>query len=212
MSRKVNKGIAAALTAVALCSTSSATLESNLEQRIGAASSRKSVDNMMPIRSAKPSNLRPAKGTLPFRLVIDPIGIDAEISPVGVDPYGEFQIPSADQVGWYKYGAVPGAEGSTVLAGHVDYNGRKAVFFNLDRLKQGDKFVITLYNSEVRTFKVAQIKQYHKSTLPLTQLFSKDKPQTLHLITCGGEFDQRTRSYLDNLVVTAYPETKETEF
>jgi hypothetical protein len=41
----------------------------------------------------------------------------------------------------------------------------------------------------------------------LDKYFARDGAVRLTLITCGGPFDQDTRHYRDNVVVTAVPES-----
>ena len=45
---------------------------------------------------------------------------------------------------------------------------------------------------------------YDKDSLP-ADLWRTTGPETLVLITCGGEFDQATRRYKQNIVVYAEP-------
>lgn len=42
-----------------------------------------------------------------------------------------------------------------------------------------------------------------KQVLPLADLFVRDGPPRLILISCGGPYDKRQGGYLDNVVVTA---------
>jgi hypothetical protein len=44
-----------------------------------------------------------------------------------------------------------------------------------------------------------------KGQVPLAELFTRTGPARLVLLTCGGPFDERARSYRDNLVVVAEP-------
>jgi hypothetical protein len=45
---------------------------------------------------------------------------------------------------------------------------------------------------------------YDKDSLP-ADLWRKSGPETLVLITCGGEFNKTTRRYKQNIVVYAHP-------
>jgi hypothetical protein len=140
----------------------------------------------------------------PFRLSIDRIGVDAAIVPVGVDPgTNAMQIPGLDDVGWYRFAALPGdAAGTAVLVGHVDGNGRPGVFANLRDLAPGDTFTVTLPDGTARAFVVTGLQQFDKQALP-SDLFTRGGPPRLALITCGGPFDPATGHYLDNVVVVA---------
>ena len=87
-------------------------------------------------------------------LRIPSLGIDAPVLPVGVDAHGEMEVPAATDVGWYRFGPAPGAEGSAVLAAHVDYDGRRGVFFELRRLEPGARLDVTFADGSVQVYEV----------------------------------------------------------
>ena len=118
------------------------------------------------------------------------------------------EIPGATEVGWYEPGVRPGsAQGSAVLAAHVDYAGRAGAFFDLRSLPEGaEVFVVGPDGHELR-FVVDGRTQVDKDELPVEELFRSAGPPTLTLITCGGSFDRSARHYEDNIVVRAAPVT-----
>lgn len=64
----------------------------------------------------------------PAILAVPSLGIEARVDPVGVRNDGQMAIPDdVDRVGWYRFGPVPGSDGSAVLAGHVDDRARSRV-------------------------------------------------------------------------------------
>jgi len=44
-----------------------------------------------------------------------------------------------------------------------------------------------------------------KADLAAAQVFRRDGDHALVLVTCGGAFDRTTRTYAENVVVTAVP-------
>jgi sortase (surface protein transpeptidase) len=125
---------------------------------------------------------------------------------LGVAGNGEMDVPSdADTVAWYEYGPSPGQEGSAVLAAHVDYNGRKGVFFDLSDLPADATLTVEFDGAPSRTFTVVKDASIAKEALPVDELFRRDGRPELTLITCGGEFDAATRSYRKNIVVHTVP-------
>jgi hypothetical protein len=159
----------------------------------------------------QPGGLPTAPSTVPpARLAIPAIGLTATVRPVGIDAAtGEFAVPpSVDQVGWYRFG--PGLEtstGSVVIAGHVDSAEQgKGAFFRLRELDPGDPLTVTGVDGVTRAFRVTQREEWAKSKIPLERYFARDGAVRLTLITCGGPFDQATRNYRDNIVITATPE------
>ena len=55
------------------------------------------------------------------------------------------------------------------------------------------------------SYDVVSLEQFPKSEAPMTRLFDQDGPHRLVLISCAGAFDPATRSYADNVAVTAVP-------
>jgi sortase (surface protein transpeptidase) len=141
----------------------------------------------------------------PARVVIPALGLDVDIVSAGVDAEGRFDVPGADQVGWYQYGSAPGDTGSAVLAAHVDFGGRPGAFFELRTLIAGDLINVEFDDGQTRSFEVSDQVLYEKSALPADEIFRRDGPATLHLATCGGTFDEASHSYVGNRVVTALP-------
>jgi sortase A len=99
--------------------------------------------------AAPPSNPRPEPGAgdlIPTHLVIDSVGIDADIVSVGWNvveqngqQYSVWQV--ADYaVGWHKTSALLGSTGNTVMAGHHNVNGE--VFRDLVNVEVGDRIVV----------------------------------------------------------------------
>ena len=64
----------------------------------------------------------PAAPAPPVRVRLPALGVDAPVTPVGVDDRGRMDVPfDIRTVGWYRFGPGPGATtGSAVLSGHVD--------------------------------------------------------------------------------------------
>jgi Sortase domain len=154
-------------------------------------------------RSAVPEPLPP--DILPAVISIDAIGVwDVPVRPVGLLPDGQLEIPGADDVGWYRLGAAPGEPGSTVLAAHVSWSRRSGPFRRLGELEPGAAVSIGLTDGGSRNYTVVERSQHDKRTLPAA-IWRTSGPETLVMITCGGEFDPVRRRYADNIVITAVP-------
>jgi hypothetical protein len=151
---------------------------------------------------------RPPPTAAPVRLVARDVGIDAPIDPVGVTPDGLLQLPEdVHRVGWYRFGPVPGQpQGSAVLAGHVDsWDQGLGALGRLRSVEPGQRVVVTDAVGESTGWRVVARRLVVKQQLPLRELFARSGPPRLVLLTCGGPFDERLRSYRDNLVVVAVP-------
>ncbi len=133
------------------------------------------------------------------------IGVSrAAIVDVGVEANGDMEIPGASEVGWYRYGPVPGAEGSAVLAAHISWNGVDGVFRRLAGAELGQRFTVDFEDDTTDTFEVVALRQYPKDQLP-AELFTPTGAPQVVLITCGGSFNRALNSYADNIVAYAVP-------
>lgn len=143
--------------------------------------------------------------TLPTRLVISGIGVDVPVRDIGLEPDGQLEIPDETEVGWYRLGSAPGRAGSIVIAGHVSWNDTVGPFFQLASLEPGQRVDVDLADGSARTYEVVERAQYPKQELPPERIWARDGPETLVLITCGGDFNTDIRRYRDNIVVYAVP-------
>jgi LPXTG-site transpeptidase (sortase) family protein len=141
----------------------------------------------------------------PVAMSFDAIGVAAApIVDVGVEANGDMEIPGAAEVGWYRYGPVPGAEGSAVLAAHISWNGQDGVFRRLARTEPGQRFTVAFDDGAIAEYEVVALRQYPKDQLPDDLFLAAGEPQVV-LITCGGSFNRSLNSYADNIVAYAVP-------
>ena len=157
---------------------------------------------------ARPAPVVPEAGPDdPARIRVGSIEVDAPVVPVGVDNAGLMEVPEdVRTIGWYRFGAAPGEDGSAVLSGHVDdrVQGRGA-FFELVNTAAGDTVEVDTGDGSTLTYRVDSVRNFGKEELPLEEVFQRSGPPRLVLITCGGPFDRTTGSYQENIVVTAVP-------
>ena len=139
----------------------------------------------------------------PARLIIPKLGIDAEVQDVGVTASGNMGVPSNfTDVGWYKYGVVPGGSGSAVMAGHVDNGlGLAGVFKRLGELEEGDEILIERIDGERLTFVVTGKRSYAYDAVPTDIVFNPSGSTRLNLITCEGAWVKSEKTYDQRLVV-----------
>ena len=140
--------------------------------------------------------------SVPVSLRIPAIGVAVAVSTLGLNPDGTVEVPTDFQKpGWYRLGPSPGQMGSAVILGHVDSYQGPAVFFRLRSLAAGDPVEVTLADGVVADFVVTSVAMYPKDQFPSQQVYGSHGNRALQLVTCGGTFDTRTRSYLSNIVV-----------
>ena len=145
---------------------------------------------LLPVRSA------------PVALRIPALGLAVPLSRLGLNPDGTVEVPTDFQEpGWFRLGPTPGQVGSAVILGHVDSYRGPAVFFRLRSLRAGDRVEVRLADGVVAHFAVRAVESYLKREFPARRVYGSRGYPALHLVTCGGTFDTRTRSYLSNVVV-----------
>jgi hypothetical protein len=155
--------------------------------------------------AAEPAPLLTTSTSLPVRLLIPAIGVDTALQQLRLSSDGSLQAPSAWQVaGWYAGGIRPGQPGPAVIAGHVDSLYGPAVFFRLRQLHHGDQVIVKRQDRQTLVFLVDAVDHFPKDNFPTELVYGPTPLPELRLITCGGDFDPHTMSYLDNLVVSAH--------
>lgn len=138
---------------------------------------------------------------LPVRIVIPKINVNANVQNVGVTKTGDMDSSSnIYDVGWYSLGPKPGETGSSVIAGHLDgRNSETGVFFNLYKLKKGDKVYVQNDKGITLTFIVQKTNIYDAGYAE--EVFSSNDTAHLNLITCTGIWDANKKDFDKRLVV-----------
>jgi hypothetical protein len=145
----------------------------------------------------------------PVRVQVPDAGIDVSVTPVGVKADGQMEIPeNVDIAGWYRYGPDPASPvGSTVIAAHVDsLEFGLGQFVKLKGLPAGTRIIVSTADGKTHNYLIDSVQNVLKEQLPVGQIFDREGPPRLALITCGGQFDYTSRTYSDNVIVMASPE------
>jgi sortase (surface protein transpeptidase) len=139
----------------------------------------------------------------PSRIQIPSIGVDADIQDVGIGKTGNMAVPTNyTDVGWYRYGTVPGQIGSAVIDGHVDNGaGLNAVFARLSELHPGDDIYVLTETERRLHFKVQEVGHYALKDVPLKTLFNREDAPRLNLITCEGTWIPSEKEYDERMIV-----------
>lgn len=137
---------------------------------------------------------------------IPSIGVNAPIAGLSAGRSGYAPVPSlsdAGEIGWWRFSARPGGSGNAVFVGHVDTYRGSAVFYNLYRLVPGN--VIWVFRPPLRPvrYAVRWVKEIPKGNLATSTILGRTRLHRAWLITCGGAFNYATRSYVDNIIVSA---------
>jgi LPXTG-site transpeptidase (sortase) family protein len=139
---------------------------------------------------------------VPHELVIDSLGIDADVVPIAAA--GDTLVPPSDPqvLGWWSAGARAGDPGSTLITGHTVHTGGGALD-DLEQVQPGDEITVRTGKGVIR-YTAKRVKIFSKGTLAqdAERLFSQSSPQRLVIVTCE---DWNGVQYLSNVVVTARP-------
>ncbi|MEL6891069.1 MAG: class F sortase [Actinomycetota bacterium] len=162
------------------------------------------ADLLGPRYSAVPDEIEPRPQ--PRAILTDRIDLsDYPVRPVGLEDDGQLEVPDETEIGWYRYGATSGRPGATVLAAHVSWNDTTGPFFRLGTMEPGDRISVELTDGTEREYLVVERTMYDKQELPRDRIWRNTGPETLVLITCGGDFNPEIRRYRQNIVVYAVP-------
>lgn len=143
----------------------------------------------------------------PVSLTID--GISAPTDPVATDVAGTLLPPQdVSRLGWWVDSALPGGgRGAIVVTGHLDDveqgDGFAARFADL---REGDEMTVSVGDGGTRDYRVDRVLSVGKDgELPLDELNRLDGPETLVLVTCGGDYVGPPLGYANNDFVFSYP-------
>lgn len=142
----------------------------------------------------------------PVSLVVPSIKVTAPVMPVGQAKDGSIDVPPLskhNETGWYDRGPTPGEPGRAIIVGHVDTKSGPSVFYDLGKLKPGDRIEVTRADKRVVIFKVDTVEHFDKANLPADRVYGDDGPPGLRLITCGGEWLGGRTGYADNVIAFA---------
>lgn len=162
----------------------------------------------IPVRSARLQDGPAAQITPPVELSIPTADIRMPVDAVGVADDGQMEVPArAERAGWYRFGTTPGAtSGTAVIAAHVDsVASGLGPFARLVDVAVGDVVEVTGDDGSLHRYAVTERIAIPKSAVPWDDLFTRDGPHRLALVTCGGTWRPEARSYSDNVILLAVP-------
>ncbi|SDJ46433.1 class F sortase [Streptomyces indicus] len=143
--------------------------------------------------------------SIPERVRIDQIQVNAPIQPVGLDADGWVDAPPPEDpnlAGWFTGAVSPGENGTSVVVGHVDNNQGPAVFYGLGSLKKGNHVEVSRRDGKTAVFRVYGVEVFSKANFPGGKVYNSTGVPELRVITCGGGFTKKD-GYDGNVVVFA---------
>ena len=189
-----NTGVAASLPIVAAPASIAPTTEKTLVSARAASAISASLATKVAVAHAS-TGFPP---DYPSKLIIPKIHLNDPIVQVGLTDGGLMAVPSGStsNVGWYKYGTVPGESGNSVLDAHVF-----AAFSKLNKLAVGDNIFISTVSGKKLTFVVVATKTYALADVPEANLFGPTDETHLNLITCAGNLTADHSTYDHRIII-----------
>ncbi|MEV5077560.1 class F sortase [Streptomyces sp. NPDC056159] len=149
--------------------------------------------------------LQPLSRSVPDRIKIPVLQINAPITPVGVDADGWVAAPppaDPNLAGWFNGAVTPGEKGTSVVVGHVDNAAGPAVFYGLGALQKGNRVEINRQDGKTAVFEVYGVEVFAKNDFPGDRVYGSKGTPELRVITCGGGYTKQN-GYQGNVVVFA---------
>ncbi|MBC2903743.1 class F sortase [Streptomyces cupreus] len=147
----------------------------------------------------------PLPHSVPDRVRIPSIRVDAPVLPVGLDAEGWVDAPPPEDpnlAGWFTGAVSPGEKGTAVVVGHVDNQQGPAVFYGLGALKKGNHVEVARQDGKTAAFEIYGIEVFEKNNFPGDRVYGSKGTAELRVITCGGGFSKQN-GYDGNVVVFA---------
>jgi sortase (surface protein transpeptidase) len=167
----------------------------------------RTVGTTVPFAPDPASVAAPLAASAPLRIEIPALGVNAPVMRLDLNADGTIQVPPLDNhnlAGWYDRSVTPGAEGTSVILGHVDDYAGPSVFFNIKDLRKGQVIDVVRADGSTAVFAVDGVQKAAKTNFPTSNVYGNVPYPALRLVTCGGPFDAKTGSYLDSIVVYAH--------
>ncbi|MEV0095053.1 class F sortase [Streptomyces sp. NPDC050738] len=143
----------------------------------------------------------------PTRVRIPSIGVDAPLTALTLDADRQLSAPEesdANLAGWFRDGTPPGADGTAIIAGHVDNDRGPAVFYNLGALKSGNRIEVDRQDGRTAVFTIDTVEAFSADDFPSRKVYGPGVGAELRVITCGAGFDKAKHRYRGNVVAFAH--------
>lgn len=149
----------------------------------------------------------PLPPSQPLRIIIPAVHIDAPLMDLALEDSGRLAAPPENDknlAGWWAHGPAPGAQGTAIIAGHVDIPTGPAVFYHLAALTPGMAIIVPRLDGTTARFIVEGVDVYDADHFPNDKVYADTGQPELRLITCGGGFSKQRQQYNGNVVITAH--------
>lgn len=156
----------------------------------------------------------------PLSYFIPSLGVYSQIVPTGdfnntrYDAFQGLVVPDdPTKSAWYSAGGAlagnePGTQGTTLLAAHVIFNGKRGVLHELGTLEGGEIVYVKDSDGTLSAWKVVELRTLMHTEFP-QEYWAADGERRLVVTTCVG-YDPETKHYMKNIFAVAVPVDPET--
>lgn len=138
----------------------------------------------------------------PVRLRIPETDVDTPMMRLGLAGDGSLEVPltgNRNMAALVRGGTTPGAEGTAIVAGHVDNAEGPAVFYTLGALRKGHRIEVDRQDGRTAVFTVDAVEVYENEDFPDRKVYDEADRAEIRVITCGGGFSKKN-GYRGNVV------------
>ena len=152
---------------------------------------QKATPTFAPNPTPEPEPEVPQITAWPTRLIIEALGVEAEIIGTGYDAENDSMViyDSAHIVSWYTESAIPGNDGNSFFGGHNKWRGEEGKFLRLDALSVGDAMEVYYDDGTALTFYCESVFVYALATAPADLIMRPGGEARVTLITCKDPFN-----------------------
>jgi sortase (surface protein transpeptidase) len=155
-------------------------------------------------RTARGASAPRRQMSIPVRISIPAIGVNARVIPLGLNRDRTIQVPrNLNDTGWFRPGPEPGEQGAAVIVGHLASRSRPGVFYRLRHLPVGGVIRVHLKGGDTVRFMARSMVRVPKNRFPTKRVYAHTKMPTLRLVTCAGRLNPSTGHHDDNYIVFA---------
>lgn len=192
-------------TGAAVSSAASTSTGSETARQTGKGSS---TSSQRPRRTGSASDL-PARGDSVAWVEIRSVGIRSRLTPDGLSDNGTISPPAGQAIWFTGYGRVmPGLVGTSVIAGHIEADGRPDVFASLPSVKDGARVRVGFADGKVLSLTVVRTEVVDKNRLQTDpDVWGENHTsRRVALITCDDAYGFRSDGHrVANFVAIATP-------
>lgn len=143
---------------------------------------------------------------LPKLLTIKKINLTARMKRMDISQSGGVMVPkNINDVGWYANSSNPGAPGTVLINGHVDYAGEPGALYNVKKIENGDDIILETGSGRQIYYKVIKKEEIPTEEFNFDKIFatSPKNTQNIGIVANSGKYDNKKQLFDHKLIIYA---------